>query len=324
MKHPQPISVVIPLYNRAHLIGRTLDSVYNQSYRPIRLIVVDNDSSDGSADAVKRWAEEHSVCINTTPGGATGVDFTLTLLHEPRRGASIARNTGLKACDTEWLLFFDSDDCMTPRLIERIMAETERDPDLDIVFWRMGVMNPDGAISPRRFSLHHILRRHLFNAQFATLGYAVRAGFIRRAGGWDETLTCWDDWELGTRLLEHNPKMKGISEILVHIYPQDESITGLDHQSKAGRWEQAIRAIEAHEIADPKLSTRVKEAMIYRRFNLAALYASEGRSDLARDLIAETQRLPLWKRLPAWRRKLLKGIFHYTRLGGRGAYIVWR
>lgn len=309
----QPVTVIIPLYNRAHLIERTLDSVFNQSYRPIRLIVVDNASTDASAAVVTRWAEAHSAA-----------DFTVTLLHEPRQGAAIARNTGLAACQTDWLLFFDSDDCMTSDLISRIMAEVDNDPSLDIVFWRMGVVMPDGSIAPKRFGMKHVLRRHLFNAQFATLGYAVRTDFIRKAGGWHNTLTCWDDWELGTRLLEHNPRMKGIPEILVHIYPQEESITGIDHQSKAGRWEQAIEATEAHEIADRRLDKQIKEAMLYRRINLAALYASEGRKDLAANLLDATSRLPIWQTLPFWRKWLLTATYHYTRLGGRAAYVIWR
>lgn len=309
----KPITVIIPLYNRAHLIERTLESVYNQSYRPIRLIVVDNGSSDNSVETVERWAENHSA-----------PDFSVTLLHEPRRGAAIARNTGLAACDTEWLLFFDSDDCMTPHLLERVMAEAVDDMDLDMVYWRMGEVKPDGSIAPRRFSLHHLLRRHLFNAQFATQGYAIRTDFIRCVNGWNESLTCWDDWELGTRLLERHPTTKGFNEILVHIYPQAESITGLDYQSKAGKWEQAIEAIEAHKIQDKQYKKTVMNAMLYRRFNLAALYASEGRKDLAHNLIAATKQLPRWKALPIWRKLLLYAIYHYTRLGGRAAYVIWR
>ena len=50
-----PLSIVIPVKNREKLILRALDSVYNQSYRPIRLIVVDNDSTDGTLATVEKW-----------------------------------------------------------------------------------------------------------------------------------------------------------------------------------------------------------------------------------------------------------------------------
>ena len=53
------MTVVVPVYNRAHLIRRCLDSIYAQTYRPLCVIVVDNASTDSTALAVEDWARDH-------------------------------------------------------------------------------------------------------------------------------------------------------------------------------------------------------------------------------------------------------------------------
>ena len=75
-----PVTIVIPVYNRAHTIARTLRSIDAQTLRPARVILVDNNSSDSSVDAMRAWAD--------------GKDY-VTLLSQPRPGACAARNRGL-------------------------------------------------------------------------------------------------------------------------------------------------------------------------------------------------------------------------------------
>ena len=78
------ISIIIPVYNRASLVIRTLDSIAAQTLQPDRIIVVDNNSSDGSYDAVKRWMDAYSGTARCT------------LLTERKPGAAAARNKGLR------------------------------------------------------------------------------------------------------------------------------------------------------------------------------------------------------------------------------------
>ncbi len=71
------MTVVVPVYNRAHLIRRCLDSIYAQQYRPLCVIVVDNASSDSTYSEVEDWMHGHIGC-----------GFKLRLLREERRGAA--------------------------------------------------------------------------------------------------------------------------------------------------------------------------------------------------------------------------------------------
>ena len=59
-KNDVSITVVVPVYNREHLVTRALDSIAAQDLRPLSLIVVDNNSTDHSLETVRRWAENHA------------------------------------------------------------------------------------------------------------------------------------------------------------------------------------------------------------------------------------------------------------------------
>ena len=173
-----PLSIVIPVKNRETLILRALDSAYNQSYRPIRLIVVDNDSTDGTVEAVAKWKENHE-----------SEDFSIKIVSEKRPGAAAARNRGLLEVDTDYMLFFDSDDVMLPELAITVMEAFDRDKKLDVVYWRTAYINSKEEVIPKRFAKFDLLRRHIYNAVLSTQAYAIRTSFIKRIGAWNSSLT---------------------------------------------------------------------------------------------------------------------------------------
>ena len=302
----ETVSVVIPVRNRPELIVRCLDSVRAQSHRPIHLIVVDNASTDNTAEVVARYFESHP-----EPG------IRYTLLREEKPGACAARNRGLSAVTSRMVYFFDSDDTMHPDLLEKGMAASE---GADIVSWECRLMRPDGT-SSRKSRLHgRLIRRQMFNAFFRTQAYMVDAGFLRRSGAWNEEAAVWNDWELGIRLMLAEPRHRHIPLPLADIYPQPQSITGTSFHAKAGAWENTLRIVGS-EVSGRPDSRRLREMVDYRRAILAAIYAREGRKDLARELLRKT--LAATSCSPA-RKALLRFIFRYTALGGRAAYILWR
>ncbi|MDE6768848.1 MAG: glycosyltransferase family 2 protein [Muribaculaceae bacterium] len=306
----KPISVIIPVYNREDLVVRTLDSVYAQTYRPIELIVVDNNSTDSSAEVMKRWKESHHHS-----------DFDIILINEQKPGAAIARQTGFTKATSEVVLFFDSDDIMRPELLTKVMEKFRTHPNTDMIYWQTSVLSTQGQANPKRFSTSNLLRRHLFNGMLCTISYAVKTDYFKKCGGWNPTLTGWDDWELGLRLLLNNPVMESIPEPLVIIYPQPESITGTDFKSKQGEWEKAIEAMERVSATQKEpLRSKLKRMLLYRRINLAALYKAEGASEIAKSLLEQSLST---SSVSTWRKWLLRLIYHYTSHGGRAAYLLW-
>lgn len=300
------ISIVIPVYNRAHTIERTLDSIYSQDSRPITLILVDNNSTDDSLEVMNRWKERHH-----------SKEFDITVTSENAiQSASAARNKGLSLVKTPYVMFFDSDDTMRSNHVRRAANAFNEDPDLDIAGWDIMFHASDGSTSIRPFADKDAVFRHTFNATLATLRYAASTSLIRAAGGWNPTVLGWDDYELGLRLLQRNPKLKRLGdEITVDVTESKESITGTDYSSRAIQWEYALDLAEQHFLKSGWNTNWIN----LRRVVLAALYAREHSPESTR-LLKET-----FSREPKFhKRALYRFAYTYTRCGCRGIHLLLR
>ena len=235
MSKQAQITVIVPVYNRAELMIRTLDSIAAQSLRPFELIVVDNNSTDNTLEVLHEWKEQNE-----------SADFVVTIKQEPRAGACCARNKGLEAVKTPYVMFFDSDDTMIPTHIESALQALQADKSLDIVGWDVTVNLLDGKAVKKRFSVNDVLYNHIFHSSFATLRYAARTDLIRAVGCWNEAIAGWNDYELGVRIALKNPRMLKLTEgVGVNVYSQATSITGTNFSSTPGKWEAALDSCEA-------------------------------------------------------------------------------
>lgn len=114
-EEPGLVSVIIPVYNGEPFLGEALESVLGQTYRPIEAIVIDDGSTDGSEEVVRRFA-------------------SVRYIYQPHQGAGSARNHGLKLAQGAFVAFLDADDVwLTEKLTLQIAAFTA-DPQLDLVF----------------------------------------------------------------------------------------------------------------------------------------------------------------------------------------------
>lgn len=116
----QTVSVIVPVYNCAEYLPGCIESILSQTYRHIQLILVDDGAADGSGQICDDYARR---------------DSRITVVHQPNRGVSSARNAGLDLAVGEYLLFVDSDDLLTP---EALAAAVEgfSAPDVDMVSFR--------------------------------------------------------------------------------------------------------------------------------------------------------------------------------------------
>jgi len=100
------ISIIIPTYNRAHLIGETLDSIIAQTYQNWECIVVDDGSDDDTEEVMKSYIQN---------------DNRIYYYHRPEEhlpGGNGARNFGFEKSTGEYIQWFDSDDLMEPNSIK--------------------------------------------------------------------------------------------------------------------------------------------------------------------------------------------------------------
>lgn len=315
----EKVSVIVPVYNRRNLLGRCLDSIAAQTYRPIELIVVDNGSTDRSLEFASEWGSRH-----VTP------DFPIKIIEEHQKGVCLARNKGLTLASGDFTLFFDSDDAMRPELIEKGVAAFRKNPDISIVCWKCEIHKPDGTVRIPPFYPEKAIECHLIHSLLRTHGYMAPTEQFRSVGGWDISLPCWNDLELGMRLLlkigdksgyESIPgHISGIREVLADIYQQDESITGRDFSSKTGLWEKSLTKIrEDIRLSGCREKDYLFKIIAYREMILAAHYKKENRPDLASDLMEKVLKE---YDLTVLQKNLFKLLFKYTARGGRGAWKI--
>lgn len=101
------VSVVVPVYNVSNYIKECIDSIINQTYSNLQIILVDDGSTDGSGHICDFYAS---------------MDRRVTVLHQPNYGLSVARNVGIAAAQGEFLAFVDGDDVLSPLFIETLLT----------------------------------------------------------------------------------------------------------------------------------------------------------------------------------------------------------
>ena len=279
------VSIIIPVYNRASVVGATLDSVVAQTYRPLQVILVDNYSSDDTLRVLETFQKEHP-----------GEGFNVVVTREEHHTAGAARNHGFELATGEWVLFFDSDDLMDTKLVEsyvHVIEKTEQKGNVpDLVSARSTLVFPDGSHRQAPFHKRDLFANHILHGQLATQRYAVRRDFFAGTDQWNINLPGWNDWELGLRLLLANPRvayMGGTPRVTINHNGAD-SITGTEFHSRHGQWEHVID-IMVNEVRCSRLKAehklRMERLLEYRRLVLAAQYQREGYPDLAKPLCKE-------------------------------------
>ena len=124
MDMPSPeemlISVVMPACNAEQTIGQAIESVLDQTHKPLELIIVDDGSTDDTLSLAAEYAER---------------DKRIRILeNETNCGVSYSRNHGVEAANAEWIAFLDSDDMWTPQKLEKQCAEISANPSCPLFY----------------------------------------------------------------------------------------------------------------------------------------------------------------------------------------------
>jgi len=115
------VSVIVPVYNAAGFLERTVASIQAQTHAALQILLVDDGSTDGSGAICDRLA---------------AADSRVTAIHQPNGGIAAAQNAGLDAAQGEFITFCDNDDLMAPRLVERLLAVLlDADADMSCCRW---------------------------------------------------------------------------------------------------------------------------------------------------------------------------------------------
>jgi len=179
------VSVIMPTYNRADYLPQTLDSLRAQSLQDYELLVVDDGSTDDTADLIRSRPEP------------------IRYLWQENAGPAAARNRGLKEARGEFVAFLDSDDLWRPRFLEAMTDCLEGNPGLDIAFCKFVTIDDQGRILRGHHKKPHAgkITEPLFASTFITTpSVLARLQVIRDAGGLNPSMPTNEDYDLWLRL----------------------------------------------------------------------------------------------------------------------------
>lgn len=203
------ISVIIPSYNRAETIRRSVDSVLNQSYRDIEVIVVDDCSTDGTLDVISGYTDNRLRCVK----------------HKQNRGACAARNTGIEYARGEYIAFQDSDDSWRPDKL-RYQLELLQKQEADICFCKMerhGYPADKARFYPE-LSEGVVTYEVLLSRSYVSTQTILARREMCDIHKFDILIKRMQDYDWIIRAA-HNAKVCFANEVLVDVYLQRNSIT---------------------------------------------------------------------------------------------------
>ncbi|WP_144799993.1 glycosyltransferase family 2 protein [Halorubrum depositum] len=265
------VSVIIPTYNRADVLPRSIDSALDQTLEDVEVVVVDDASDDDTASVVNEYD-----------------DSRLTYLeHETNRGGSAARNTGIEAATGDYIALLDSDDVWAPTKLEQQVETLERRSDEWVAAYCGTTVVDDADAAPgwerlKSFFGGHgsregaeggeelvkdVLMENLHTSAGSTL--IVESDVVDRIDGFDESFDRYQDTEFLIRVLKQG-KLAYVDEPLLRRYPSGGPSAG------------AVREANRHFLrtfADDvvELETEGYDVTGTHHYALASLYLREGR-----------------------------------------------
>lgn len=193
------ISIIIPVYNGADKIIKTLESVEKQTYRDFEVIIVNDGSEDGVDNICARYFKELNSVNN------------YLFINQENRGAPAARNKGFQEARGQYLFFCDADAVLHPQALEIMMATLESHPEASYAYssfmwgkklFKLGEFNPE---------------------KLKQMPYIHTMSLIRRAdfplAGWDINIKRLQDWDLWLTMLEAGKIGVWIPQVLFTVSP---------------------------------------------------------------------------------------------------------
>ncbi|WP_178984744.1 glycosyltransferase family 2 protein [Winogradskyella helgolandensis] len=208
------VSIIIPTFNRAHLIGETLDSIIAQNYPHWECIIVDDGSTDGTNQLLATYCKQ---------------DSRIQYHHRPKdrpKGGNTCRNYGFELSKGEYVNWFDSDDLYLPDAINTISSAFET--GIDVVISPMARF--DGE-TKQYLGINTIEKELLIPAYlvgdvaFYTDGPTWKRSFLEQQELlFDEALPIIQDWDFNLRMLYQNPNLVFLKEAQIQYRVHHQSL----------------------------------------------------------------------------------------------------
>lgn len=199
------VSAIITTHNRKNLLDRAIQSVLNQTYKDIELIVVSDGSTDGTDEQMKKYETDIRVKYIT---------------YSPGRGGNYARNTGIKAANGKYVAFLDDDDEWLPTKIEKQVQKIESDSLIGIVYTGLKSIYVKEGVSYLQaagFEGDASIRILLGNVIGTTSTAMIKKEVLDKSGYFDENLKALQDYDLWVRVCQV-ANIGFVNEPLINYY----------------------------------------------------------------------------------------------------------
>lgn len=281
------VSIIIPAYNVAPFIGETLGTVLAQTFADYEVIVINDGSPD--TEELERVLDPFRDRIN--------------YLKQENRGASAARNTGLRAARGEFVAFLDADDLWLPSyLAEQIKFIRERNCDLvcadaevfsDASHEEQTYMESLVGEGPPTGDVTFL---GLLSAEqnLITSGVVVRRERVFEVGLFDEALRNAQDFDLWLRLARHGTRMAYQRRTLLRYRSRDNSLSGDEvnvHRRELGVLEKVERDYDLLPGERAEVVSVIERRRALLEFELGKLYLAQGDFSHARESFGKANQL---------------------------------
>ena len=244
------ISVIVPTFNRAHMVTETTDLILNQTFKDFELIVVDNCSSDDTEAVIKGYADERIRYFKHENGGVVAVN----------------RNYGISQAQGEYIAFCDDDDLWLPEKLEKQMLEFEKDSQLGLVCTNAIIFDKTGGLGEffktKLTDSDFTLESLIWSNSVICSSVLVKKSVIDDVGLMDVSpeIFTGEDYELWLRI-SHKYRIKYVDLPLIRY-----------RTHPGGYKKSSVAAIERNRAVYRKLLSKgIIDHRLYRRLNLRAL-----------------------------------------------------
>lgn len=229
------VTVYITNYNYEKYIKQAIESVLNQSLQDFELLIIDDGSTDNSKSIIENYSAHPQVKI----------------IYQQNKGLNITNNIALQLAAGKYIMRLDADDYLAHNALEKMVALLEANKNLGLVFPDYYLVDHDNNITAE-------IKRHDFNEEVTLLDQPahgactlIRKEFLKSVGGYDESYSCQDGYELWIKFITHY-KVTNIKEPLFYYRRHGENLTTNENRILDTRRIINNNFISKHQIALPK------------------------------------------------------------------------
>ena len=258
------VSVITAAYNHVHFVRQSVESVLNQTYRDFEHIVVDDGSSDGTAEVLKTFGDR------------------IKYIRQENRGVHAAINAGIRQATGEYIAILDSDDAWLPHKLERQIPVLDESTKAAAVYSRAYIIDADGKTKDRDNLQGDALNPEtafddlLRHDPIPILTAVIKRSCIDEVGGFSETLNAISDWDLWIRISTRWPIVFIPEPLALYRIHGHNSFISLNESGQVNRERLLMLRDTIHALSENIFDRESKKKRLYATFTYIVMQQAYG------------------------------------------------